>query len=86
MADIWKSADGRMIAVSEMTVPHLRNAIRLFRQRGNVSEAEFAWMQAFNERFPCVAGAIAEFDTVEVRPFHWLDRFEAELRSRGLPV
>lgn len=40
MADYWKSADGRMIAVSEMTVPHLRNAIRLFRQRGNVSEAE----------------------------------------------
>ena len=85
-AAVWTCQDGRQIAVKDMTIPHIRNALAMLKRKGMVGPRTLApYLFGTGPMGEAASAAFdAEFNELLQRPVdRFVDVFEAELRSRG---
>lgn len=81
----WKTRDGRILKICDMTTSHLKNTVKYLRVRGYVTPDTFesCAMYAFSSLAGDMAQMAAENELMSMFPSSRLARMEDELRNRG---
>ena len=85
---VWTCRDGRKVALSAMVDRHLVNAYKMLRRAGvvGVGEVTVAYSGQPNGDGALDAWLLGQREIEERPQSVWIDRFEAELQRRGLPI
>jgi hypothetical protein len=83
----WKTRDGRILYIDEMTTEHLRNTVKMLESKGFVSVSQKQFY--FNAPQPSGDGALLAFEREQAQVFEaplcpQLDALRAELKKRYL--